>query len=330
MRYSFHRFLKKKLNMPTRPHKKYNCTQQALYSIGNLAWDNCLAFISSFVAYKAKYVALFVTGKKTAIATASALPDDTNRRSPAELARLQLQILNDTCDLDFQKLKGYIEDGFPKAEWTTRFNSAGQTYYAKSANENWENTVGMNNNMNAFIALPANNALLLSPGGMPVGFAAQVTTDTGAFLTKYNAMKTARETGVATGGKVTANNAVYDDMQLMFHDAHRVFPTDAEKLLQFNFHALKNIVAPPGSASLKVTVQKPDNSFVAGVPVTIQSATGVPITVNTDADGVAHFDGIDPDPYRVTLNVATFVPVDEEKDVDTGVDARLVVKLELI
>jgi hypothetical protein len=113
----------------------------------------------------------------------------------------------------------------------------------------------------------------------------------------------------------------------MFHDAHRVFPTDAEKLLQFNFHALKNIVAPPGSASLKVTVQKPDNSFVPNVPVTIQSLTGTPITVNTDADGVAAFDGIDPDPYRVTLNVATFIPVDEEKDVDTGVNARVVVKL---
>lgn len=313
--------------MPATPRPKYNCTQQQLYSICNLAWDNCLAFIASFVLYKAKYVALFITGKKTAITNASNLPDDVNRDTAAELLREQLQPLNDTCDLDFQKLKGYIEDGFPRSEWKTRFDAAGQTFYEKSSHENWENTVGMNNNMNAFIAAPANNALLLSPGGMPVGFAAQVTGDTAAFLTKYNAMKAARETGVGTGSKITANNAIYDDMQLMFHDGHRVFPTDAEKLKQFNFASLKLIVAPPGSASLKVTVQRPDNSFVAGVPVTIQSESGTPITVNTDADGVAEFDSIDPDRYSVKLNVATFVAVDVDKDVDTGVNARLVVKL---
>src|ERR1043165_83580 len=229
--------------MPTAPRPKYNCTQQQLYSICNLAWDNCLAFIAAFVLYKAKYVALFITGKKTAITNASNLPDDVNRDTTAELLREQLQPLNDTCDLDFQKLKGYIEDGFPKAEWKTRFDAAGGTYYDKSSHENWENTVGMNNNMNAFIALPANNALLLTPGGMPVGFAAQVTGDATAFLNKYNAMKAARETGVGTGSKITANNAIYDDMQLMFHDGHRVFPTDAEKLKQFNFASLKKIVA---------------------------------------------------------------------------------------
>ncbi|HYV90523.1 MAG TPA: carboxypeptidase-like regulatory domain-containing protein [Chitinophagales bacterium] len=78
---------------------------------------------------------------------------------------------------------------------------------------------------------------------------------------------------------------------------------------------------------LKVTVQRPDNSFVPNVQVTIQSGAGTLITVNTDANGVAQFDSIDPDQYSVKLNVSTFQPVDVEKDVDTGVNARLVVKL---
>ena len=182
----------------------------------------------------------------------------------------------------------------------------------------------MNLNMNAFIAA---NTAALTIGGMPVGFAATVTTDTGAFATKYNTMKTSQETGVGTGSKITSNNAIYDDMISMFKDAKRIFATDAEKQALFTFATLKDMVSPPGSASLKVTVQKPDNSVVGNVAVTIQSETGTPNTVNTDATGVAQFDSIDPDRYTVTFNVATFQPVNVPKDVDTGTNARLVVKL---
>src|SRR5436305_4958385 len=106
--------------MPSPPLAKYNCTQQELYSIGNTAWDNCSAFLASFTAYKAKYTVAFITAKKAAIITALALPDDQVRGSAAEVARVQLIPLNDACLLDFEKLKGYIEDGFPKAEWKAR------------------------------------------------------------------------------------------------------------------------------------------------------------------------------------------------------------------
>src|SRR5690348_4416582 len=122
--------------MPTLPLAKYDCTQQELYSIDNTAWDNCSAFLASFTAYKAKYIAAFITAKKAAITAAQALPDDQVRGTAAEVARVQLIPLNDTCLLDFQKLKGYIEDGFPKAEWKARFEAAGQTYYDKASQNN--------------------------------------------------------------------------------------------------------------------------------------------------------------------------------------------------
>ena len=132
---------------------------------------------------------------------------------------------------------------------------------------------------------------------------------------------------MGTGSKITSNNAIYDDMILMFQDAKRIFPTDAEKQALFTFATLKNMVSPPGSASLKVTVQRPDNSLVSGATITIQSETGTPNTVSTDANGEASFPGIDPDRYHVTGTVATFVPISVDKDVDTGVNARLTVKL---
>src|SRR5438477_98955 len=83
-----------------------------------------------------KYGIAFITGKKAAIVTAQGLPDDQARQSPGEVARVNLKPMNDTCTLDYQKLKGYIEDGFPKAQWKTRFEAAGQNYYQKSTEYN--------------------------------------------------------------------------------------------------------------------------------------------------------------------------------------------------
>ena len=46
-----------------------------------------------------------------------------------------------------------------------------------------------------------------------------------------------------------------------------------------------------------------------------------------NAGGEASFPGIDPGRYHVTATVAAFVPVSVDKDVDTGVNVRLTVKL---
>jgi hypothetical protein len=45
----------------------YNCTQQQLYAVGRAAWQACDDRLADFTAFKAKYTALFVTGKVTAI-----------------------------------------------------------------------------------------------------------------------------------------------------------------------------------------------------------------------------------------------------------------------
>ena len=59
----------------------------------------------------------------------------------------------------------------------------------------------------------------------------------------------------------------------------------------------------------------------------IRSETGTLNIVNTDANGAAQIDSIDHDRYTVTFNVPTFRPVNIDKDVDTGTNARLTVKL---
>ena len=67
----------------------------------------------------------------------------------------------------------------------------------------------------------------------------------------------------------------------------------------WEFPSLEEDTAIASALYLKVIVQRPDNSFVPNVQVTIQNEAGTLITVNTDANGVAQFDSIDPDQYYV-------------------------------
>ena len=63
--------------------------------------------------------------------------------------------------------------------------------------------------------------------------------------------------------------------------------------------SLEEDTAISSAPRLKVTVRRPENSFVPNVQVTIQNEAGAQITVNTDANGAAQFDSIDPDQYSV-------------------------------
>jgi len=67
----------------------------------------------------------------------------------------------------------------------------------------------------------------------------------------------------------------------------------------WEFPSLEEDTAISNAHCLNVTVQKPDNSFVPNVPVTIQNEADTVNSVNTDANGVAEFDSIDPDQYSV-------------------------------
>jgi len=94
---------------------------------------------------------------------------------------------------------------------------------------------------------------------------------------------------------------------------------------------LKDIVSPPGSASLNVEILFPDNTPAVDLRVTIQSADGTPLVKQTDANGKCKYDSIDPDRYKVTVQVpAGFKAVSMNKDVDTGVGARLLIKMEAV
>lgn len=312
----------------------YNCTELELYAIAELGYSNLESDLAAFAAKNTKYDALFLAALRQTRTDAIALPDEEARDMQHQVLRNQLveKFLPPVLD-NFNDLKGYIKDAWPTEDPDPRYEAAGGTKYAQAARRNWDNVIGLNTSMVAFIT--TNAAILATPGGMPGTFAAKVGTDAGNFTDTYNLFVLSRETSVARGEKVTANNLLYDEMMDVFEDgSERVFRNDAAKQKNYVFATLKDIVSPPGSASLKALVLREDDTPVAEASVTIRlkdaellEIVAPPITVVTDAEGVALFENADPGRYNGSATSSDeTVTVDFTKEIDTGVKARITVQ----
>jgi hypothetical protein len=314
--------------MPQITLPKYPSTQQELYSIANTMYKSVEKpeYLAMFEAIKpGKYAPDFITELKGRITTAFNLPDEDQRISIHESFRIDLTKLKDICCANFQVMKGYIHDGFPKEQWKNKYDEAGMVVYDSAMHFNWENVVALNKKMKDFIDLYPTQ---LSTGFMPDSFKAKVLSDTDNFNEKYEAFKSSRETASGTGAKITANNLVYQDLQNLQNDAHIVFSDYPEALKEFMFSEVKLIISPPGSASLGIDlIEEGTNLPVANATITIQSATGIAITKTTNEDGQVDFESINPDNYTVKIQPVGKPEINLVKEVNTGVSARLKVKI---
>ncbi len=312
----------------------YTCTELELYAIAELGYNNLETDLAAFAAKSTKYDATFLAALRQQRTDAMALPDEEGRDAEHEILRNKLvaDFLPPVLD-NFNDLKGYIKDGWPDEDPKPRYEAAGGTKYAKAAEKNWENVVGLNDSMVSFIT--DNSAMLDDPGGMPGTFAVKVSTDAGNFATNYALFMQARETGVGRAEKVTANNLLHSQLMDVLEDgAERVFRNDAAKQKNYVFATLKDIVSPPGSASLRALVLREDDTPVEGASVTIRlkgaeaiEVVAPPITVITNTEGVALFENADPGRYNGSATSADgLVTVDFTKEIDTGVNARVTVE----
>lgn len=312
----------------------YECTELELYAIAELGYNNLEGDLAAFAAVSTKYTAAFLTALRKTRTAAMALPDEEARNVEHEVLRNKLvkDLLPPVLD-NFNLLKGYIKDGWPDENPEPRYEAAGGKKYPKAAQKNWENAEGLNESMKKFIN--AHTAKLTDPGGMPDTFPPKVIADDGNFSTSYDLFMQARETSPARAEKVNANNLLHKELMNVLEDgAERVFRNDAAKQKNYVFATLKDIVSPPGSASLRALVLREDDTPVEGASVTIRlkdaelvEIVAPPITVVTDAEGVALFENADPGRYNgsATSSDGT-VTVDFSKEIDTGVNARITVQ----
>lgn len=302
----------------------YPCTQYELYATADLLYSNLANDLDDFKAKNTKYKDTFVAAVRDRRKTAMDLPDEESRDEDHKtlLGKLKNEYLPPMLD-NFNDLKGYIKNGWPDEDPNPRYDSAGQNEYDRASKFNWEVAAGLAKKTDKFVT--DNNEILTTPGGMPETFPEKVATDKTNFDESYAKFKVARETGNATGEKIKANNIVYKDMQDILEDGYeRVYRRNDTKKHEYTFKALKDIVSPPGGASLKVTVKREDDTLVAGADVTIKMAGEPAITVKTGPDGVAPFVHIDAADYAGSV-VFNGVTTSFKKTVNVGVDARITI-----
>ncbi|MBI4931938.1 MAG: hypothetical protein HY841_14345 [Bacteroidetes bacterium] len=312
----------------------YKCTELELYAIAELGYNNLETDLAVFAVKKAKYTAAFLAALRAVRKAAMDLPDEEAREEGHQTLRnlLVSDYLPPVLD-NFNDLKGYIKDAWPNEKPEPRYEAAGGKKYAKAAAKDWESVEGLNASMQQFIA--AHSAKLINPGGMTGAFVTKVNDDETNFDDTYKLFMKARETGVARGEKISANNLLHKELMGVLEDgAERVWRANAEKRKNYIFDTLKNIVSPPGSASLKVLVIKGDDTVVANVPVTIKqegatlATRSAGISVTTNKEGVALFESADPGRYAGVV-VVDGVKISFTKEIDTGVNARITVEVPL-
>jgi hypothetical protein len=315
----------------------YICTQLELYAILRMCYGQALKVddLAALAAHKAKYTTALLNGYVANVQTAEDLPGEEQINESSETLRIDTGKQADVTLENYRKLKTYITDAYEKPYHKAKLEAAGSTLYPKAQNENWEQVKGLNTAMKNFII--ANETELTANNNMPATFNAKVAADGDDFLTKYNAFMEARKTSLKTAVKIKANNDIYAECMGLMADGKVVFEKNPEKRKYYVFETLKDMVSPPGSASLEVELQYADFTPAVGYIIKIQSegkpAMSMPTILDTETRGgraIANFADIDPNPYdwAVYAKEGDRTPVATgRKDVNTGVNAKLKIVL---
>lgn len=137
--------------MPNNETAKYNCSQQELYTISQLAWKNFADELIGFTAFSPRYTTGYCANCLTEIAAAKALPSDNARSGLSEDNRILLARAADNAMLKWQSLKRYIVDAYDAERNETMLKMAGQSIYMEAARYSWQKVSSLLDEGSAFI-----------------------------------------------------------------------------------------------------------------------------------------------------------------------------------
>ena len=233
----------------------YNCSQQELYSVCDIAWANYATNISGFTSLKGKYNATLGTNALEAVQAAKALPAKQTRDAVPENLRVQLVPLVQTCLANQRKLKSYLEEVFVSDATKPMLTAAGFGYYREASNENWEDVHSMIALGLKFIT-DHKTELEAGTSNMPIEFLSTYTSGKIAFETIYNSY--IQKTQVAFSGtntKIAANNNIYTTLTKMLSDGRLIFEENNILKEEFTFSNLLSKVAGKGTTGIRITVR---------------------------------------------------------------------------
>jgi len=260
----------------------YRCSQQELYSCCLLGWTSCSENLAAFTAFKSKYDLAFVTTQLASVDDAKRLKGNQARSAQSETYRIELVALADQCRSNWQSLKRYIVEAFAPEMQKPQLEAAGQEYYTKATQNNWEAIESLNNFGETYIA--DNEAILASAGYMPLTFKPDFVAACTAFTAKHLQFMNQEETDEeGTQEKIEANNAIYTQLINMCLDGQEIFKNNEAKYKQFVFADILIKASSVGTAGIRGIVRDAATQLpIAGVSVTILGSSQSAIT---DIDG---------------------------------------------
>ncbi|MDB5234627.1 MAG: hypothetical protein JWR44_1620 [Hymenobacter sp.] len=294
-------------------------SQGDLYLLLPLAWQAYTDHLPAFADYKSGYTAALATAQAQALTAAQALPDDTARSAQAEAVRAELMPQVGEYLAAWQRLDGYIEEGYPESYAAMRA-AAGHGSYEAAAHYDWASVGTLMGAAGTFGA--ANEAVLLAKGQMPATFLAALAaeaTDVSTLLARYQQLKGTAQQG--TTAQQTANRALYDDYQKMNRDAQRIFRHQPDTARLFQTEYLLGLVSGTRQAGVRGTLALADGTLLAGIGVAAKGPKGTIETVS-DADGRFAL-AVSAGEYTVVFSGAGYAQQELAVTVEAGVKKRV-------
>jgi len=304
----------------------YTCSQSELYTIARVGWNSCRQHLVDFADFKARYTDLYIDNRIAEMAAAQNLPDFQARNDASESQRVLLTELTRTILDQWQRLKRYIADAFPRSLQKTKLEAAGSTHYAKAANYNWDSVESLLVSATNFVN--DNLATLTANENMPPNFQTKFNTYRTDFEAAHTTFIDSEETArIGRETKIVANNNVHRWLMNMFLDGQEIFKRQDAIKAQFVFDRVLQLASGSGSQGIKGYVTQSGSDIpIADVLITILQNGR---TITTDSNGRYEMIQIANGTYNLSFEKTGYVTLLQEGQVvQVGTVGTLSVSLE--
>ncbi len=246
-------------------------TQQNVISVSKLAWGYCLALIDRFAVFSTRFTPDLVADMVKQADDANALPSKEQRANAKRTAHVELIEANDAVCLQWQTLKRYILQAYPKNLVKIKLDAAGYLHYRHAKGGRWENTLSLAKDAKEFMTAFATD--LEANENMPKDFPADFGVVVAVFERERN--RFVGDTQSAKEGTNSKDKAIYEvelELSKLLSAGKVIFDKDPVNLKKFTYDDLiKEVRGNEPSGVKGYLYNATDGQPVSGVVV---SASG--------------------------------------------------------
>lgn len=215
----------------------FNCSQQELYLVSEMAWGLCRVHLPRFTRQFGFYTEGYLDDRLAEVAAARAIPSHTSRKDAPTSNHVYLEDAIKDCGYCFQILKLLIKKTFEGDLQKVKLKAAGQQLFAKSMSGNQAKLNDLNETALRF--LENNAADLMADNNMNPLFVDEYK----AVVARYDALRLTYNDSKLIAQNLAsentlANKNVHKNMMDMLKDAKVVFRRERDIRCLFVFDTL--------------------------------------------------------------------------------------------